>query len=161
MFSLIPISNAYAKGSYNIKIPHTFAYNGYLPNGKSIYDFDNNSYENIQPLMILAKEYVGNLNTSFTGYNYTYEYIYGTTVIFYRGASPSYTLTTDVQRTCGTAFKVSSSLTADAEIIKSTVSSSFTSTETITLRRGETWSCGFTEPGTYNLTWYISFVIYI
>jgi hypothetical protein len=106
-------------------------------------------------LSILAKEYVGNLNANFSDYNYKYAYIYGATVIFSRGASPSYTLTTTAQRTCGISFNIASSLTVDAVEIKSTISSSYTKTATITLSKGETWSCGFTEPGTYNLTWYM------
>lgn len=130
MLTIMPVSNAQAKTEpNNVRIPESFAYNGVLPNGQSI--FDDNSVI-ISPQMILAKEFVGNVSTSFSGFNYTYKYIYGTTVSFVPGSSPTYTLTTTQQATTGTSCSISSELSADAEAIKAKLGSTITVSATAT-----------------------------
>ncbi len=58
-----------------------------------------------------------------------------------------------------TEWNVSGKLSGEFNIkavkMKLEGSKGYSSTETAEISRGETWDCGFTIPGTYNLAWYM------
>ena len=150
----LPVTTANAKDN-NYAQPTSVSHNRLLPNGQSI---DNttgsSSTDSVASLRtILSKQVCFNPNTTttFTGYNYTFAYIYGTTVTFVKGASPSYTLQNDVSITKSTVSSFGISL----GVAETTIKGDIADTKTIYLSKGETWNCGFTIPGRYNLTWYM------
>lgn len=154
MLILLPVTTANANDK-NYAQPTTVSHNGLLPNGQSIDNMSNSGSTDyrVSPMTILAKEvcYPPNTTTSFTGFDYKFAYIYGTTVQFVAGTSPDYTLTVDCTKTESTTSSFSISL----GISDSAVRGSVARTDTVTLSKGQVWSCGFTTPGRYNLTWYM------
>lgn len=155
VFLMLPVSSAYATTN-KPRIPDSFAVDGVLPDGTSIFNSINDDSRIITPYVLLGKEYAGNLSASFSEFIYTYAYLYGTTVQFSKGASPSYRLNTTETVTKSTSWSIGGSFgTNDKAKIQADISASYGRTKTATIERGEEWSCGFTEPGTYNLTWYM------
>jgi len=86
-------------------------------------------------------------------------YIYGTSVKYCEGASPNYTLNVTKSKTKTTEWNVSGKISGefDISVVKTKLEASggYKSSETATITLGETWNCGFTIPGTYDLTWYM------
>lgn len=88
-----------------------------------------------------------------------FAYIYGTSIIVSEGSSPNYTLNVTKSTTKTTGWNVSGKLSGEFNIYavkaKLEASGGYNSSETATVSRGETWDCGFTVPGTYDLNWYM------
>lgn len=114
----------------------------------------------IQSRMLLGYEYVPG-KERLTNKTIVHElaYIYGTTVKYCEGASPSYTLNITKSKTETTEWNVSGSMSGEFDIkaVKASLelSGGYSSSKTATISRGETWNCDFTIPGTYDLAWYM------
>lgn len=147
----LPVTTAYAKDKYYAQ-PTSVSHNRLLPNGQSIDNSSSTDY-GMSPMTILYKEvcWDPNTTTSFTGFNYTFAYIYGTTVQFVAGSSTTYTLTVDrnVEKSTSSSFSIS------LGVAETAVRGDISSTDTAYINQGEVWNCGFTTPGRYNLTWYM------
>ncbi|MBM7685916.1 hypothetical protein [Defluviitalea raffinosedens] len=156
---LLCSTNIFAATPESLRIPESHSINGILPDGASIYKADPHS-SIIRPQILLGYEYVpGYEKIANKSINYTYGYIYGTSVQFTKGASPTYTLTVTKKTTKSTTWNISGNLEGsfDIKAVKSKiqVAGGYASSETAEITKGETWNCGFTETGLYDLTWYM------
>lgn len=149
------------------RIPESQTYNGYLPDGTSVYDtMPDLQYNNgIAPHTLLGYEYVPGYERNLEmpsesqKYDIRFAYIYGTTVTFDAGSAPQYTLTVTRSTTEGIDFLVDGEVegAVDISAVKSKLAASlgYKTTNTATVYRGETYSCNLTQPGRYDLSWYM------
>lgn len=139
--------------------PDSQSFNGKFPDGTNIY---NQVIKNtdVQPMIFLGYKYVpGYERLVNLSYIYAYSRIYGTSIHYIAGTIPTYTLTVTSETTKATTWNVSGNFEGGFDIkavkAKLTVAGGYSSTNTAKVSAGETWNCGFTTPGTYNLTWYM------
>lgn len=149
----------------DLREPESRSYNGYCDDGSCIYDMgeaDNSEY-GISPHV--GYEYVaGYERVVFKEFDETFSRIYGCSISFVEGTSPTYTLNVTKSTTKETSWNVSGSLSGEFNIgvVKTNLqaTSGHESREKATITKGETWSCGFTKPGAYVLTWYMRGFVY-
>jgi hypothetical protein len=84
------------------RLANSYAYNGILPTGESIFEDDyvygkDNTHR--IPKTILAKKFIGNLTYEYTGTDYTFAYLYSASAHFGKRVQGYYELTTNVKRT--------------------------------------------------------------
>ncbi|QUI25936.1 hypothetical protein HZI73_26345 (plasmid) [Vallitalea pronyensis] len=142
----------------NLREPESISYDGILNNGKSIHeDYDVYTPQNFgierDQLIMAYVSGTGNL-TDFT-ILHKMARIYGTSVTFVAGASPQYTLKVDQSETQSSTWNVEPSLGGTIKVVKIDVKGGYSNTDTATISKGETWNTNFTDPGTYELTWYM------
>lgn len=145
-------------------VPASQSYNGYLPDGTSIFD-DAEIQQHNEPTIIEPKAFIGYryepgyerlVDRSFV---HQYAYIYGTSVDFVEGTLPEYKL--DVTRSISkdTLWDISGNLSGEFNLskvkAKLALSGGYSETNTATITVGETWKCGLITPGTYELAWYM------
>lgn len=143
----------------------SISYNGILSDGTSIYEEkyvepESTRESAISPQVLIGYEYVdGYEEIRNRQIEYYYAYLWGTSVKFSEGVSPSYKITTRRQVTKETSWELSGTAEASFDIkavkTKLLASGNYKSTNTAVLEVGEEWDCEFTEPKLYNLTWYM------
>lgn len=140
--------------------PASQSFNGLLPDGTSIWGNDaTNGTAEVSPAVILGYKYVeGYESLSGFQYVYDYKYLYGTSISYVGGASPTYTLTVNVTKSSSSTWNLNGDISGEGDIkalkAKLRFFGGYGETETVTISAGQSWSCGFNQPGTYNLTWY-------
>ena len=140
-------------------IPASISYNGVLETGESIFDSEMET-SSISPRIIIGYEYVpGYERLIGQEIDYTYAYVYGSSIEFVEGVSPTYTFYTTVSKTQGAAWNVSASLEGefDLEVAKAKLlaSGGYNENETIVIEAGQSWECQYTQAGFYDITWYM------
>lgn len=141
------------------------SHNGILPDGTSIYEERNVEPEDtressVSPMALLGYKYVeGYEQIRNKSVEYMYAYLWGTSINFVQGASPTYKITTRRTVTKGTDWELSGEAEASFNIkavkTKLVASGNYKSTDTAVLEVGEEWNCGFTDAKLYDLAWYM------
>lgn len=89
-------------------------------------------------------------------YDLKLSYIYGTSISFVAGSVPTYTLSqttsTTKSRTFSLGLEIEPKLPGGWE---GKVSGGYSNTKTATITKGEIWAVNLTQPGTYNIAWYM------
>lgn len=154
-------SNSENLTNYNQSItkPDSFSKNGKLDNGKSIHEEEvdlSESESKVSPRIFMGYSYINNTATRGSrSIIYKHKYIYGTSVSYVKGASPNYTLTVTKQTSQSKNFSASGSVDFPVKVVEAQVSGGYSSSATATVSKGQTWSCNFTTPGLYDLSWYM------
>lgn len=144
--------------------PESKSFNGYLDDGTSI--FANATTQQVSetmevtPRTLLGYQYVeGYERLIGKTVDYVYDYVYATSTRFVQGAAVSYTLTTTKEKTKTSAWNINGNLSGefDIKMVQAEIAASggYEETDTVTITVGEEWNCEFTEPGLYELTWYM------
>lgn len=125
----------------------------------SIVDCEENQ-EELSPRILLGYRYVPG-HEQLTNFQIVrlYAYIYGTSISFTSGVSPSYTVTVRHQTTETTTWNLSVEGSAEFDIraVKAALAAEggYSESETASLEVGVEWDLDFTGPGMYDLTWYM------
>ncbi len=160
---MLMASSAFA----DVREPESRSYNGYMDDGTCIYDKGTSDSSDFGITPRVGYEYVeGYERVVFKEFDESFARIYGTSISFVEGTSPSYTLTVTKSVTKETSWNVSGSLSGEFNIsvvkAKAQIAGGYESRCKATVTKGETWNCDFNRPGTYVITWYMrGFVCYV
>lgn len=146
-----------ASSNKNIRVPETFSINRIdVATGESIDKPIETYNDTIGIRTLLGYNYID--GTAYLGsrsYDKTFAYIWGTSVTFVDGAEPTYTLKVSREETKETSWTVGAKAKFNIKVVETEVQGSYSSKDTATIYKGETWDCKFTKPGSYDLTWYM------
>lgn len=152
---------AYAKSNTNEVVytqPDSVSYDGVLPDGSPVnLPINNLTNKNsiITPQFLVYVEYVSGAYLANRSIVHELAYIYGTSVSFVKGANPSYQLQVTRSTTKSHQINVSYSAKFDIKVVENEIKGGYQFTNTATVTRGETYACSFTDPGLYDLSWYM------
>ncbi|WOO34908.1 hypothetical protein R2R35_13985 [Anaerocolumna sp. AGMB13020] len=133
-----------------VRVPDSISHNGLLPDGTSVDSQPNY----VTPFFLIETQYVSGAALYNKSIIYKHKYIYGTSVSYVKGASPTYTLSVSKEATSSHEFSVSGSAKFNVKVVEAEVKGGYKYTDTTKITKGESWQCGFSAPGLYNLSWY-------
>lgn len=163
LFALVFCFSSISASAYEEKT-NSISRNGILSDGTSIYDEAYSEMdireEEISSRVLIGYEYVpGYEQIKNRKIEYMYAYLWGTSINFVEGASPTYKVMTRRQTVKETSWGLTGELEGEFNIaaVKANLRAAgdYEEVDIAVIEVGEEWNCDFTEPKLYDLTWYM------
>lgn len=149
--------SASAADMSNIKIPDSVSYFDSIEDENAAILSDNDSIPAAQPRTILSYVYQYDNSARLQNFDQLNRYarISGTAITIPAGSTAEYVKSSSGSVTKETAWGVSAQANFSIKLVEAEVRGNYDHKTTASTTSAEQWTVNLTQPGTYNITWYM------